>query len=552
MQNHQQQFAYLRNEIKLFREELKNYGPASRTAEDADLKTDRISRKMDDSGTSLREALQKQYYKIKPAGIKSSLSEKIFCAVVNYNENENAIRLRNNLSRYFDTALFDSDSRDPLPEFIRLENVYYSGLFNKAYAVALEMGYTYLLFICSDVVFEETETDKMVAHLQTTDLSLIGIYSPASDGRSHAYCKMQYAKGMRPVPFVEGFVFLTDMQVLKAIAPVDLDVNRYGWGLDVAKGFYSRKLGKLCVIDDGVTVFHPGETGYSNELAEKSMNNWIATFEDEEFKAYYAIQIGLLIRGLAGQYKVSVIVTCTSQAADLQETINSLLLQEHGSMEIFLLISDSSGPVVELAMDLCQTYVTIKLITLNAKGHAIARNEGLKAASGDYIQFVRAGNILSVNKISSQVYDFVIYPQTGISCSESRFGDAGRAKGTQGFSKQTNSDDLLLDLIENWNPEFPIPLDSFLFKRSVIGDIRFHAVSPEFQDWDFLLQMAGNQPNYLVQKKGFAWYHPNRISAGSEKEFSEAGKKKCIQSAIESSRFTGKYLKALQKRLEEN
>jgi hypothetical protein len=57
----------------------------------------------------------------------------ILVCITNYNSNENAINLKNNFSKYFETIIIDSKSSKIEDEFdIKLENVYYTGLVNES------------------------------------------------------------------------------------------------------------------------------------------------------------------------------------------------------------------------------------------------------------------------------------------------------------------------------------------------------------------------------------------------------------------------------------
>jgi hypothetical protein len=222
------------------------------------------------------------------------LPRRIFCAIVNHNYNENSSKLYNTLVNYFDTVIFDSGSTNPPRESVKLPNIYYSGLLNAAYEVSSKNGYDFLLFICSDVMIEPEEAAKLYQRLSGLDFDKIALYSPSSTGGDHSFCRRQTADELRTVPFVEGFMFLCDLKILGNFCPINTQENLYGWGLDIAKGYYARKSNKLSVIDDNVLVQHTPGTGYSRETAEFEMLSWLKTLRDRRIVDYFEEQMDFI------------------------------------------------------------------------------------------------------------------------------------------------------------------------------------------------------------------------------------------------------------------
>jgi len=217
----------------------------------------------------------------------SLFTGKILCIVANHNYNKNATYLKEALSKYYDTLILDSGSDTPPKNSLKLKNIYYSGLLNKAYEIAKNRKYQYLLFICSDVLISPDEAEKMFSRLSTIDLGKIGIYSPSSRGLSHLFCKNKSTGSLREVPFTEGFMFLCDLGILENICPINTELNIYGWGIDIVQAFFAKEKNKLCVIDDNVEVEHLTGTGYSRESAKLEMFNWIKTLNNEALYIFF-------------------------------------------------------------------------------------------------------------------------------------------------------------------------------------------------------------------------------------------------------------------------
>lgn len=222
------------------------------------------------------------------------LPRRILCVIVNHNHSDNAAKLYDELVNYFDSIIIDSGSDEPPRHSVRLPNIFYSGLLNEAYSIAKNNGYEYLLFICSDVIIKPAEAQKMHERLREIDFTKTGIYSPASKGGGHFFCKKQPTEGLRIVPFVEGFLFLCDLDILDQLCPIDTKENLYGWGLDIAKGFFARANKKVCLVDDNVEVEHLKGTGYSRETAELEMLSWIKTLHNTELALFFEEQLSYI------------------------------------------------------------------------------------------------------------------------------------------------------------------------------------------------------------------------------------------------------------------
>jgi len=195
--------------------------------------------------------------------------------IINHNYNDNALLLKTMFSKYLETFIIDSKS-DIIEDYFdfKLENVGYSGLFNKSVELCIEKNKDGLLLVCSDVFIKKNQFQKIVEKINIINQNEIGVYSPSSKGQSHAHCK-KIKDGFRDVVFVEGFVFYASIDILKEIYPVDLNINKFGYGLDAHKGVLCFKKNKRCVIDDDIEVFHTEGTGYNTNEASAQFINYM-------------------------------------------------------------------------------------------------------------------------------------------------------------------------------------------------------------------------------------------------------------------------------------
>jgi glycosyltransferase involved in cell wall biosynthesis len=482
---------------------------------------------------------------------KSTLKNKTYCAIVNYNCNDNARKLRKIFSQYFDTQVIDSGSSTKDNSFINLPNVYYSGLYNHAYNHAISKGYEYILFICSDVIIEEEEAEKMFQNLSSLNLNEIGVYSPSSTGRSHYQCKKKNESGLRVVDFVEGFFFFASLKMLSNFGNINTDVNLYGWGIDVVKGFYSKKMGLLSVIDDGVSIYHPEETGYSTESAEKQMLKWFESLPyGYHIVKFHEDRVRLIRSGLAENLKISVIIPCYNQSQYLKQAIFSVFSQTYSDYEIIIVNDGSTDNTDGFATFIKNQFNQVKYIKQSNKGLGTARNTGLDAATGNFIQFLDADDYLSDNKFSSAIQTILNNEKTKIIYSNYICFEDGNVDNTWTYSRVQLNEDPLLDIISQWEKELSIPMHCFLFKAEIIGATRFDSTLPNHEDWEFHISIAAKKPNYEFSPDAIAYYRIKKTAMSQDQKKMKDGKNRCIANVVSSKKIKDTYLSSLYERFD--
>jgi len=206
--------------------------------------------------------------------------KKLIVAIFNYNNNENAQRLKEIFQPYFPTYIFDSGSSPECPNAIHYENIYYGGMLNEL--IKKGKNYEWCCLITSDVEIAD-EMVKAIPErmMQVWNNPQAGNYQPSCvhQGRSHDYGYNKSTGNFRSVPYFEGWfqMFRTSLGF-----SVDLSLNRIGWGTDLYLCKRARNKGLINIVDDAVAVLHPRETGFSNYEANQQMLAWKATLPDFE------------------------------------------------------------------------------------------------------------------------------------------------------------------------------------------------------------------------------------------------------------------------------
>ena len=100
---------------------------------------------------------------------------------------------------------------------------------------------------------------------------------------------------------------------------------------------------------------------------------------------------------------VSIIIPAFNAEAWISEAIESALAQTWASKEIFVVDDGSTDRTLAIARGFAGRGVQV--ITQANRGAAAARNAGLRAARGSYVQFLDADDLLHPRKIEEQLHD---------------------------------------------------------------------------------------------------------------------------------------------------
>jgi glycosyltransferase involved in cell wall biosynthesis len=103
------------------------------------------------------------------------------------------------------------------------------------------------------------------------------------------------------------------------------------------------------------------------------------------------------------------IITCTRNSAQyLQENINSIKNQTCQDFEHIFIDGFSTDDTVEIIKKYQEEFPTqVRLLQFKPLGISSAMNEGIKAASGEYINHLHSDDSLHTNTILAEVFDFI-------------------------------------------------------------------------------------------------------------------------------------------------
>lgn len=103
------------------------------------------------------------------------------------------------------------------------------------------------------------------------------------------------------------------------------------------------------------------------------------------------------------QPKVSIIVPVYNGSEYLEECLRSILCQDYSNLEIIVVDDGSTDDSASIAKNIASCDQRIIVLTQVNAGPGAARNLGLGHASGEYILFVDADDLLKHNTVSNSV-----------------------------------------------------------------------------------------------------------------------------------------------------
>lgn len=88
--------------------------------------------------------------------------------------------------------------------------------------------------------------------------------------------------------------------------------------------------------------------------------------------------------------RVTVVIPLYNKAAHVERTLRSVLAQTLPAAEIFVVDDGSTDGGPKVARDIAMEHPSVRVITVNNRGPAAARNVGLENATGEFVTFLDA------------------------------------------------------------------------------------------------------------------------------------------------------------------
>lgn len=192
---------------------------------------------------------------------------------------------------------------------------------------------------------------------------------------------------------------------------------------------------------------------------------------------------------------VSVIVPTYNYGHLIGATLENLLTQSYENIEIIIIDDGSADNTKELVLNLQKQDKRIRYFYQENQGVSAVKNAGLSLASGQYIQFLDADDLISKNKIKNAVafIDSKQHLGAGLVFSRATFFKDGSNEFFQKYPEKFILKESLGNeaLIKKFLEHNIFVISAPLFDRRLIGKAGMFDLSLKSnEDWDFWLRIA--------------------------------------------------------------
>ena len=196
---------------------------------------------------------------------------------------------------------------------------------------------------------------------------------------------------------------------------------------------------------------------------------------------------------------VSIVIPARNAARWIGEAIASAVAQVHRPIEIVVVDNGSIDDTRERAREAATADVPLTVIEEAVAGPSAARNAGLGAARGRFVQFLDADDALTADKISRQHALLVSTGADVVWGGFRRVHDDDRTpllEQSGALVSPALGDDLEAGLL---GADGFVHLGSLLIRRDAIGDLRFDADVRVVEDVRFVFALARSGARFVRQ-----------------------------------------------------
>ncbi|MCT7956877.1 glycosyltransferase family 2 protein [Laspinema palackyanum] len=192
---------------------------------------------------------------------------------------------------------------------------------------------------------------------------------------------------------------------------------------------------------------------------------------------------------------ISIIIPAYNAETTILETLNSVQNQTFLDWEAIVIDDGSTDCTRQIVNGMNDP--RIQVFSYPNAGVAMARNQGLMKATGDYIAFLDADDLWIPDKLELQLRALQDHPEAGVAYSWNYYQyenpSDSYADISQRFEGNVYADLLIKNFLQNGsNP---------LVRKEAIASVGlFDPTIKSCEDWDYYLRLARNWPFVLVPK----------------------------------------------------
>jgi glycosyltransferase involved in cell wall biosynthesis len=187
--------------------------------------------------------------------------------------------------------------------------------------------------------------------------------------------------------------------------------------------------------------------------------------------------------------KVSVVIASYNYGRFLPHAIDSAIAQTYGNVEVVLVDDGSTDETPEVIKPYSQKSL-IKYVRIENSGQAVAKNTGIRNATGEFIAFLDADDMWDVSKLERQMLHFTRENVGVVYCSANDIDTEGNFKPkdpiTSRYSLPRTGNILKYLVLDNF-----IPFSSAVVRKTCFEKLGVFDESLKMGiDWDLWLRLS--------------------------------------------------------------
>lgn len=199
--------------------------------------------------------------------------------------------------------------------------------------------------------------------------------------------------------------------------------------------------------------------------------------------------------------KISIIVPCYNQGPYLDECLLSVSEQSYMNWECIIVNDGSTDNTEASAKNWTNKDPRFHYVYKENGGISSARNAGLEKASGDYIQFLDADDIIDRQKFTKSLAHDKDYPLI-----ISQFTMYKNNIHYPGYNRIEKDFATFENIVFGWNLQFTIPIHCALISRELLEGFTFDTSLSINEDWLMWMYITKNNPEVLLIDEPLAHY----------------------------------------------
>ncbi|MET0244931.1 MAG: glycosyltransferase family A protein, partial [Flavitalea sp.] len=204
-----------------------------------------------------------------------------------------------------------------------------------------------------------------------------------------------------------------------------------------------------------------------------------------------------------------------NSAATIEETVESCVNQQYANVEVIIVDDSSKDDSFAVAEKLAEEYTNVKVYRQPNSGACRARNLAFEHSSGEYIQYLDADDILSLDKISAQMELALANERNDMFfCRWQRFTGSTSAAVPNNLFIYKNYPVASNWLVDSWFGRGALQTACWLLSRDlVIAAGEWNETLLKNQDGEFFSRAILKADKMFYEPKGIVYYRDSGITS---------------------------------------